>query len=84
LQEADGSQLWIEFLREDCGIDGDNIERLHMATDELIGIFVTMTTNTKRPNRYAALISAFLVMSAAIIPSIYAWLSVAVAQCVEP
>jgi four helix bundle protein len=48
LQEADESQLWIELLREECGIGGDNIERLQMETNELIGIFVTMTTNTKR------------------------------------
>jgi hypothetical protein len=43
-------QLWIELLREDCGIDGDNIERLQMETNELIRIFVTMTINTKRWN----------------------------------
>src|SRR5467141_1831688 len=29
LQEADESQLWIELLREDCGIDGANIAGLH-------------------------------------------------------
>src|SRR5260370_31435486 len=36
LQEADESQLWIELLREDCGIDGDNIERLHVETINLL------------------------------------------------
>ena len=48
LQEADESQLWIELLRDDCGIGGDAIEKLHMETDELIAIFVTMLDNTKR------------------------------------
>lgn len=48
LQEADESQLWIELLREDCGIDGHNIEQLHMETNELIAIFATMASKTKR------------------------------------
>jgi four helix bundle protein len=48
LQEADESQLWIELLREECGMDGQNIERLHAKTNELVGIFVTMANKTKR------------------------------------
>ena len=48
LQEADESQLWIELLREDCGIVGDTIERLHLETSELIAIFVTMAGKTRR------------------------------------
>src|ERR1035437_1938123 len=48
LQEADESQLWIELLREDCGIVGDTTERLHVETNELIAIFVTMAGNTRR------------------------------------
>jgi four helix bundle protein len=47
LQEADESQLWIELLREDCGISGVSIERLHAETDELIAIFVTMVNKTR-------------------------------------
>jgi hypothetical protein len=47
LQEADESQLWIELLREDCGISGASIERLHAETDELIAIFVTMVNKTR-------------------------------------
>ena len=47
-QEADESQLWIELLREDCGIDGDNIEQLQVETNELIAIFATMANKTKR------------------------------------
>src|SRR6266403_6065533 len=46
LQEADESELWIELLREDCGIDGASIAGLHSETNELIAIFVTMVNNT--------------------------------------
>ena len=48
LQEADESQLWIELLQEDCEITGDNIERLHAETGELIAIFATMANKTRR------------------------------------
>jgi four helix bundle protein len=48
LQEADESELWIELLRDDCGIDGESIEKLHMETNELIAIFVTILDKTKR------------------------------------
>lgn len=48
LQEADESQLWIELLREDCGIGGERIERLHGETNELIAILATMANKTKR------------------------------------
>ena len=48
LQEADESELWIELLREDCGIRGANIEKLHSETSELIAIFVTMVGKTRR------------------------------------
>lgn len=47
LQEADESQLWIELLHEDCGINGEEIERLLAETNELIAIFTTMANNTK-------------------------------------
>src|SRR6202011_6342866 len=36
LQEADESELWIELLREDCGIAGSAIEHVHQETSELI------------------------------------------------
>ena len=48
LQEADESQLWIELLREDCGIDSGNIAKLHSETNELIAMFVTMVNKTQR------------------------------------
>jgi four helix bundle protein len=50
LQEADESQLWIELLRDDCGIAGADLEQLYAETSELIGIFVTMANKTRRRN----------------------------------
>src|SRR5437773_9101611 len=48
LQEADESQLWIELLPEDCGVNGERIQKLHVETNELMAIFVTMSVKTKR------------------------------------
>lgn len=48
LQEADESQLWIELLRDDCGIDGAAVEQLYRETNELIAIFATMANKAKR------------------------------------
>ena len=48
LQEADESQLWIELLRDDCGISGIDLERLYAETSELIAIFVTMAHKTRQ------------------------------------
>src|SRR5437773_6378317 len=47
LQEADESQLWLELLSEDCGIQDPAIGRLHQETGELMSIFVTMIHKTK-------------------------------------
>ncbi|HEY6206346.1 MAG TPA: four helix bundle protein [Chthoniobacterales bacterium] len=47
LQEADESDLWVELLRDDCGIRGEAIEKLHVETNELIAIFVTMLDHTR-------------------------------------
>jgi four helix bundle protein len=48
LQEADESQLWIELLMEDYGIEGEAIKDLHKETNELLAIFVSMSSKTKR------------------------------------
>jgi hypothetical protein len=49
LQEiTDESQLWIELLREECGIVGESIEELQRETNELVAILVTMSKNTRR------------------------------------
>jgi len=49
LQEADESELWLELLRDDCAISGEPMETLLKETDELIAIFVTIVSRTKRP-----------------------------------
>jgi len=47
LQEADESQLWIELLRDDCGIQGGQIEHLHHESGELMAIFITMVAKLR-------------------------------------
>ena len=46
-QEADESQLWLELLRDDCGVTVDRIAPIWEEADQLIAIFVTMAKNTK-------------------------------------
>jgi four helix bundle protein len=46
-QEADESQLWLELLRDDCGIPATLTDPLWDEANELIAIFVTMAKNTK-------------------------------------
>ena len=47
VQEADESQLWLELLRDDCGIAAQTINPMWQEADELISIFITMSKNTK-------------------------------------
>ena len=46
-QETDETQLWLELLRDDCGISLPEISALWTEADELIAIFVTMARRTK-------------------------------------
>ena len=48
LQEADESELWLELLRDDCGIRSDSLDELHRETGEFIAIFTAMVSRTKR------------------------------------
>ena len=48
LQEADESQLWLELLRDDCGIRGENIDTLLRETDELLAIFTAMVAKLRK------------------------------------
>ena len=48
LQEADESGLWLELLREDCGMDSDLARLLYSETDELISIFVTIVSKVRK------------------------------------
>ena len=42
LQECDESQLWLEYLREECGIDPALTDFLETEAEELISIMVSM------------------------------------------
>ena len=48
LQEADESQLWLELLRDDCGIEGESLKQLLRETDELLAIFTTMVAKLRK------------------------------------
>jgi four helix bundle protein len=47
LQEADESALWLELLREECGIDPSLTKALEIESSELIAIFTTIVNRTK-------------------------------------
>jgi len=47
IQEADETDLWLELLRDDCGIVSEKLESLLAETNELIAIFVTMAKRSK-------------------------------------
>lgn len=46
-QEADESQLWLELLRDDCGLDVRLVDPIWQEADELIAMFVTMAKRAK-------------------------------------
>ncbi len=48
LQEIDESQLWLELLREDCGIDATITKTLENESDELIAIFTSIVRKLQR------------------------------------
>lgn len=48
LQEADESQLWLELLRDDCGITGEPLDNLLRETDELLAIFTTIVSKLRK------------------------------------
>jgi four helix bundle protein len=48
LQEADESQLWLELLRDECGIQGEPLVQLLRETDELLAIFTTMVAKLRK------------------------------------
>jgi four helix bundle protein len=51
LQEADESALWLELLREECGIDPNLTEGLEAESSELMAIFTTMINRTREKQR---------------------------------
>jgi hypothetical protein len=46
LQETDESSLWLELLREECGIEPALTKPLEVESSELIAIFTTMIKRT--------------------------------------
>ena len=48
LQEADESQLWIELLRDECGVRNEKVDRLHQETGEIMAIFITMVSKLRK------------------------------------
>ncbi len=50
-QEADETVLWIELLRDDCGIKHELLGWLLKESDELISIFVTMSKKVKEKKK---------------------------------
>ena len=48
LQEADESQLWLELLKEECGISEEVLVFLHQEVDELIAIFTTIIIKVRK------------------------------------
>ncbi|HEY3762957.1 MAG TPA: four helix bundle protein [Verrucomicrobiae bacterium] len=47
LQEADESAMWLELLREECGINPTLTTSLEREASELMAIFVSMINRTK-------------------------------------
>lgn len=47
LQEVDESQLWLELLREECGIDSTLTKPLERESLELMAVFTAMINKTK-------------------------------------
>jgi four helix bundle protein len=48
LQEADESQLWLELLRDDCGIQTEIFDPIWQEADELMAIFVSMVSKLRK------------------------------------
>ena len=51
LQEADETQLWLELLREECGVQPTLTQPLEREASELMAIFTTMINRTKARSR---------------------------------
>jgi hypothetical protein len=40
--------LWLELLRDDCGITGEQVHHLLRETDELLALFTTMVAKVRK------------------------------------
>ena len=48
LQEADETQLWLELLIEDCGIQESDLPTIHREAGELLAIFTTIVSKVRK------------------------------------
>jgi four helix bundle protein len=48
LQEADESNLWLELLRDYCGIQDEKLDMLLREANELMAIFTTMVAKLRK------------------------------------
>lgn len=48
LQEADESGLWLELLRDDCGIKSEHLAWLFRETNEILAIFTSIVSKLRR------------------------------------
>ena len=51
LQEADESELWLELLRDDCGIDAEQVQPLLKETGEILAIFTSIVAKLRKKVR---------------------------------
>jgi four helix bundle protein len=51
LQEADESALWLELLREECGVEPGLTQPLEDESSQLMAIFTTMINRTKEKKK---------------------------------
>lgn len=51
LQECDEAQLWLEYLRDDCGILSAKVDPMWVEADELIAILTTIIKRTKNADQ---------------------------------
>jgi four helix bundle protein len=47
IQETDESQLWLELLREECGIAPEDTSAMEKESDEFMAIMTTIINKTK-------------------------------------
>ena len=56
---ADETALWLELLREECGVDASQTKPLEIESSELIAIFTTMINRTRARGVIGSSLSVF-------------------------
>lgn len=47
ISEADESLLWIELLRDECGVTSESVAQVHRETGEILAILVTIVSKVR-------------------------------------